>query len=153
MTAYDVSLYLYNLALMPVVFFSVVFFILTLVNLFIGSKKQNQPKKITDFPFVSVQIPTFNDPIGARCIKACMKFDYPRDKYEIILVDDSTNKETQNILKKFAYDNPGFIKYIHRENRQGYKPGALKNAMSITKGEIIVVFDADWIPQQDRKSV
>ncbi|MBU0614887.1 MAG: glycosyltransferase [Nanoarchaeota archaeon] len=148
MTIYDVSLFFYNLALLPVVFFSILFFVLTLINLLIDRKDTTPQKPLKKLPFVTVHVPTFNDPIGARCVRHCMKFDYPKDKYEIIIVDDSTNTKTQSILKKFADENPGFIKYIHRDNRVGYKPGALQNAMKITKGEIIVVFDADWMPKK-----
>ncbi|MBW2970589.1 glycosyltransferase, partial [Candidatus Woesearchaeota archaeon] len=56
---------------------------------------------------------------------------------------------TRQLLKSYADNNPGFIKYVHRDNRHGFKPGALKNAMKITKGEIMVIFDADWIPKKD----
>jgi len=149
MSLYDLSLFLYNLTLLPVVFFSVLFFILTLINLAVDRKNPKKRKPQSSLPFITVHIPTFNDPIGERCIKKCINFDYPRDKYEIIVVDDSTNKKTQKILKKFSDYNPGFIKYIHRGNRDGFKPGALKNAMKVTKGELIVVFDADWIPKRD----
>ncbi len=144
-SAYDLTLMIYNLTLLPIIFFSLLFLTLSILNMALKEKKVKYTKPV-EFPFISVQIPTFNDPIAERCIKKCMNFDYPRDKYEIVIVDDSTNKETQVLLKKFADENPDFIKFIHRENREGYKPGALKNAMRITKGEIIVVFDADWIP-------
>ena len=120
-----------------------------MLNLFVNKPNEKEYKKPKKLPFVSVQVPTFNDPIAARCVEKCMQFNYPKNRYEIIIVDDSTNKETQKKLKKYAIDNPGFIKYIHRDNRSGYKPGALRNAMKITKGEVLVVFDADWIPQKD----
>ncbi len=146
-SAYDITLMLYNLSLFPIILFSVLFIILTLLNLFMTKKKDKFPK-LKKLPFVSVQIPTFNDPIAERCVRKCMEFDYPKDKYEIIIVDDSTDIKTQRLLKKFADENPGFIKYTHRTSRKGFKPGALKEAMSITKGEILVIFDADWIPKK-----
>jgi cellulose synthase/poly-beta-1,6-N-acetylglucosamine synthase-like glycosyltransferase len=149
MSSYELSILMYNIALFPVVFFSALFFILTIINLAVDRKKERAFKPLKSLPFISVQVPTFNDPIGARCIKKCMQFDYPKNKYEIVIVDDSTDKKTQSLLKKFADDNPNFIKYIHRDNREGFKPGALNNAMDITKGEIITVFDADWIPKKD----
>lgn len=149
MAIYDFTLYVYNLTLLPMIFFSVLFFILVLLNLFMDDKKKQNYDKLKHTPFVSVQIPIYNDPIAVRCIKKCMAFDYPKDKFEIILVDDSSNPTTQKLLKDIADENPGFIKYIHRKNRAGFKAGALKNAMKITKGEILVVFDADWIPKKD----
>lgn len=149
LTAQDYSLFVYNISILPVAFFSVLFFILALINIFVDNDKRVKYKKFKQLPFISVQVPTFNDPIALRCVKKCMEFDYPKKLFEIIIVDDSTNKKTQKILKKLSVENPGFIKYIHRDNRFGYKPGALKNAMKITKGEILVIFDSDWIPRKD----
>jgi cellulose synthase/poly-beta-1,6-N-acetylglucosamine synthase-like glycosyltransferase len=146
--AYDLTLWVYNLTLIPIIFFSVLFLIFSFINLFID-KKEKKHYRLKEYPFVSVQIPTFNDPIAQRCIQKCMNFDYPKDKYEIVIVDDSTNEKTQDLLKSFADENPNFIKYIHRTNREGFKPGALKNAMKITKGEVLVIFDSDWIPKPD----
>lgn len=149
MTPHDFTLYMYNLTLLPIIFFTVLFLFLALLSLFIGSGKNAGYKKMKDLPFISVQIPAYNDPIAARCVKRCMEFDYPKDKFEIIIADDSTNKETRLMLGKFADENPGFVRYIHRESREGFKPGALKNAMKSARGEIMVVFDADWIPGRD----
>ncbi len=147
MDFHTLMLFAYNITLIPVLFFSVIFMTLTLLSLWADRKKREyaNPEQL---PFVSVHIPTYNDPIASRCVKKCMEFTYPKDKYEIIIADDSTNPETRTLLEKFSKDNPGFIKYIHRDNREGFKPGALKNAMKITKGELIVVFDSDFIPKK-----
>jgi cellulose synthase/poly-beta-1,6-N-acetylglucosamine synthase-like glycosyltransferase len=147
MDLYTITLLIYNISILPVIFFSILFIFLIVVNLLIKKKKENY--KIKKFPFVTVQIPTYNDPIAVRCIEKCIDFDYPKDKYEIMIVDDSTNIETQLKLEKFSIDFPNFIKYIHRKNRDGYKPGALKNSMKYANGEILVLFDADWIPNKD----
>ena len=149
MTPHEFTLFIYNLSLLPIIFFSVLFLFLTVMRLFIGNGKIEPYKKIGDLPFISVQIPAYNDPVAERCIKKCMEFDYLRGKYELIIADDSTNPETIALLSKFADKNPGFVKYVHRNNRGHFKPGALKNAMSVTKGELIVIFDADWIPAKD----
>lgn len=147
MSIYDISLYIYNLSLIPVMFFTLLFLFLSLLNLFM--KKENfSYGELNKKPFVSIQIPTYNDPIAERCIKCCMEMDYEKDNYEIIIADDSTNPKTMLLLKNLADKNQGFVKYIHRNNRQGFKAGALKNAMKITKGEIIVIFDSDWIPKK-----
>lgn len=148
LSAYDITLVIYNITLIPIIFFSVLFITLSIVNLYFVSPKKERPKRLTELPFVSIQVPTFNDPIAARCVERCLSLDYPKDRYEIIIVDDSTSIETQETLQQFADKHPGFVKYIHRTNREGFKPGALKNAMSITKGEILVIFDADWIPKR-----
>ncbi len=149
MTPQDVALFVYNLALLPIIFFSILFIILTAMNLFFGKKKEMEAKEPGNFPFVTVQIPTYNDPVAERCIRQCMQFDYPKDKYEIIIADDSTSTKTQELLARFEEQNKGFIKYVHRDNRNGFKAGALENSMKCAKGEIIVIFDADWIPGKD----
>lgn len=148
MTPHEISLLIYNASLIPIIFFSILFLFLSLLNIFM-KKEKKEFKELKEIPFVSVQIPTFNDPIAERCIRHCMDFNYPKDKYEIIIADDSTNPETRILLKEFADNNPQFIKYIYRDKRDGYKAGALKNAMKITKGEIIVIFDSDWMPKED----
>lgn len=147
MTPQQITLAIYNLALIPVVFFSVVFLILSLLGLF--SDKEiivNRKKKRTYYPKVTVQIPSFNDLVAIRCAKACMAMTYPKDKVEIMIVDDSTDKKSAQGLKKFAIQNN--MKYIHRTHRDGYKPGALRDAMPHVNGEIIVIFDADFIPKK-----
>lgn len=149
-TAYDITLFIYNLSLVPVIFFSVLFILLALINIFVENKKtMARYRKFDRLPFVTVQIPTYNDPVAERCVRQCLKFDYPKNKYEIIIADDSTNAETQNILKSYSVGYGNLVKYIQRDNRDNFKPGALKNAMRRSKGEIIVVFDADWIPARD----
>mgnify|MGYP001045621057 CR=1 FL=1 len=145
----DLALFVYNMSLLPIIFFSVLFIVLSFMNLFVDKKKEIKYKEMKRIPFVTIQVPTFNDPVAERCIRHCLEFDYPKGKYEIIIADDSTSVYTQNLLAKFADENPGFVKYVHRNNRQGFKAGALKNCMKYAKGELIAVFDSDWIPRKD----
>ena len=145
----DLALFVYNMSLLPIIFFSVLFIVLSFMNLFVDKKKEIKYKEMKRIPFVTIQVPTFNDPVAERCIRHCLEFDYPKDKYEIIIADDSTSVYTQNLLAKFADENPGFVRYVHRDNRQGFKAGALKNCMKYAKGELIAVFDSDWIPRKD----
>jgi cellulose synthase/poly-beta-1,6-N-acetylglucosamine synthase-like glycosyltransferase len=148
MTPQDLALFFYNLSLLPIIFFSVLFLILAMINLLFQEEKR-QFKALKKLPFITVQVPTYNDPIAERCIKKCIEFDYPKDKYEIIIADDSTCINTQTILKKFEGQNPGFVKYVHRDNREGFKAGALKDCMKYTRGELVVIFDSDWVPGKD----
>ncbi|MFH1408873.1 MAG: glycosyltransferase [Nanoarchaeota archaeon] len=148
MTPQEFSLLLYNATLFPLIFFTVLFLLLTFLNLFLD-RKTTAYKPMKSLPFVSVQVPTFNDPIAARCIEHCLAFDYPPDRYEVVIVDDSTNPETQALLKGYAERFPGRVTFVHRDHRDGFKPGALRDAMKVTRGEIISVFDADWIPQKE----
>ncbi|MCY7362298.1 MAG: glycosyltransferase [Ignavibacteria bacterium] len=104
-----------------------------------------------DYPTVTVQLPLYNEQyVITRLIDAVIRLDYPKDKLEIQILDDSTDTTTQIIddhIKK--YKEQGFdISHIHRKNREGYKAGALKEGLEIAKGEFVAVFDADFIPRK-----
>jgi cellulose synthase/poly-beta-1,6-N-acetylglucosamine synthase-like glycosyltransferase len=91
------------------------------------------------------------DTVAERIIKHSCLIDYPLDKLEIQVLDDSTD-HSADIAKK-AVDEwaaKGYpIKYIHRADRKGYKAGALAEAMKEATGEYIAIFDADFIPPRD----
>jgi cellulose synthase/poly-beta-1,6-N-acetylglucosamine synthase-like glycosyltransferase len=105
-----------------------------------------------DLPNVTVQLPMYNEMyVIERLLAAVCNFDYPKDKLEIQVLDDSTD-ETVNIAKRLVafYREQGHdINYIHRENRQGFKAGALKYGLEIAKGEFVAIFDADFVPKKD----
>ncbi len=101
---------------------------------------------------ISVQLPLFNEMyVAERVIDAVCKLDYPKELFEIQVLDDSTD-ETFNIVQKKVKQKKfeGFnIKHIHRVNRKGYKAGALKEGLETASGEFIAIFDADFIPPKD----
>ncbi len=99
-------------------------------------------------PFVTIQIPTFNELVAIRCAKSCLEFDYPKDKYEILIGDDSSNPEVSKKLGEFALKHD-LVKVIKRKNNNGYKPGNLNNMLKHSVGEILVIFDSDFVPQSD----
>mgnify|MGYP001457996415 CR=1 FL=1 len=105
-----------------------------------------------EVPVVTVQLPVFNELyVVERLIRAVCAIEYPKDKLEIQVLDDSTD-DTQELAIKIVneYRENGFnIKYIHRDNRQGYKAGALKEGLEIAEGEFIAIFDADFVPNTD----
>jgi cellulose synthase/poly-beta-1,6-N-acetylglucosamine synthase-like glycosyltransferase len=122
-------------------------------------KQKNKIKKnpikeisISTFPFVTIQLPIFNELyVIERLIDSVCKIEYPKDKLEIQVLDDSTD-ETQSIIqaKVTEWKNKGIdIVCVHRTNRKGYKAGALEEGLEIAKGELIAIFDADFIPQKD----
>lgn len=116
------------------------------------NKKIVQPPMPDEFPVVTVQVPLFNELyVSERIVHTICKMNYPKDKLEIQVLDDSTD-ETQQILKPIVahYQSEGFnIKYIHRTNRQGFKAGALKEGLKQAEGEFIAIFDADFLPGSD----
>jgi cellulose synthase/poly-beta-1,6-N-acetylglucosamine synthase-like glycosyltransferase len=112
-----------------------------------------QPKDMfTQLPRVTVQLPMYNeDTVAERVIKATCQIDYPLDRLEIQVLDDSTD-HSADIARKACEEMAakGYpIKYIHRANREGYKAGALAEAMKVATGEFIAIFDADFLPPKD----
>ena len=99
-----------------------------------------------------MQLPLFNEMyVVERLVKAITEIDYPRDRLEIQVLDDSTD-ETVSIGRATVerYARAGFdIHYIHRADRTGFKAGALENGMKTAKGNLIAIFDADFVPKPD----
>jgi len=103
-------------------------------------------------PRVTVQLPIFNEMyVADRLIDAVCEMDYPRELFEIQVLDDSTD-ETRSIaeLAVRRHASRGFnIRYMHRVDRTGYKAGALEAGLAESTGEFIAIFDADFIPPAD----
>jgi len=103
-------------------------------------------------PKVTVQLPMYNELyVADRIIEQAAAFDYPVDKLQIQVLDDSTDETKDVIAKKVAeVAARGInIQHIHRVDRTGYKAGALDDAMDQVEGEYIAIFDADFIPNSD----
>ena len=114
-----------------------------------GRNKIANPPTIESWPYVSVHLPLFNEErVARRLLTACVALDYPRDKFEVIVVDDSTDSTTA-VAREFEAKYPGLVKVIHREDRIGFKAGALQLALEKSAGEVITLFDADYVPPHD----
>lgn len=101
---------------------------------------------------VTIQLPMYNEMyVSDRIIEAIAAFDYPRDKFDIQVLDDSTDETKDLIAKKVAEVAARGIRieHIHRVDRTGYKAGALDSAMNKVQGEFIAIFDADFVPESD----
>ncbi|MCB0610973.1 MAG: glycosyltransferase [Lewinellaceae bacterium] len=112
---------------------------------------EDEPE-VQPWPFVTIQLPVYNELyVMERLIDCITQFDYPKDRFEIQIVDDSTDESVEITRQKVeAYKALGFqIEQIRRPVRQGYKAGALKDAMPFAKGEFIAIFDADFLPKRD----
>ena len=115
-----------------------------------GPKDEELEKN--DFPFVTIQLPIYNELyVVERLIESICEFDYPKDRYEVHVLDDSTDETVEITRKKVdEYKNKGFlIEHIRRADRVGYKAGALKAGMKYAKGEFIAIFDADFLPKKN----
>jgi cellulose synthase/poly-beta-1,6-N-acetylglucosamine synthase-like glycosyltransferase len=105
-----------------------------------------------ELPRVTIQLPMFNERfVACRIIEKTCQIDYPRDLLQIQVLDDSTD-DTVGIARRTCeemcargYD----VEYIHREDRTGYKAGALENGLKTATGEFITIFDADFVPEPD----
>lgn len=147
MDIHNISLLLFNAFLMPVIFFSLVYYIIALRSIFIKQKREDFGVEGVNWPRVTIQIPVYNDPVATRCIEHCLEFDYPKDKYEIVVADDSNDKATREEIDRYA--KQPMLRIVRRNSREGFKAGALNNAMKYSNGEIIVIFDSDYTPQRD----
>jgi cellulose synthase/poly-beta-1,6-N-acetylglucosamine synthase-like glycosyltransferase len=112
----------------------------------------NPPRHFEELPRVTVQLPIFNEQfVIDRLIEAVCAMEYPSEKLEIQVLDDSTDETTavaSSIVDRYAaLGHP--IVYIHRSNRHGFKAGALDAGLKVAKGEFIAIFDADFVPPPD----
>ncbi len=107
---------------------------------------------LTEWPRVTVQLPLYNERyVARRIVEAAAALDYPRDRLHIQVLDDSTDDTPELIQSRIAQlraDGMN-IDLIHRVNRSGYKAGALANGLNYTDGEIVAIFDADFVPMPD----
>jgi len=109
-------------------------------------------------PIVTIQLPLYNEQyVAQRLIEAVTKIQYPRELLEIQVLDDSNDK-TQKIAREAVayYHKLGFdIHYLSRDERLGYKAGALQEGLNLAKGEYVAIFDADFVPPPDflRKTI
>ena len=110
------------------------------------------PRHFDELPRVTVQLPMYNEQfVIDRLIEAVCAMEYPSDKLEIQVLDDSTDETqavAQDLVERYAaLGHP--IVYIHRTNRYGYKAGALDAGLKVAKGEFVAIFDADFVPPTD----
>ena len=126
-----------------------------LVYMYYRNKKNRtteSPARFTDLPRVTIQLPIYNERyVVERLIDECSKIEYPKELLQIQVLDDSTD-ETVNVAhavvdRYAALGHP--ITYIHRTNREGFKAGALQNGLLTAKGELVAIFDADFVPPED----
>jgi cellulose synthase/poly-beta-1,6-N-acetylglucosamine synthase-like glycosyltransferase len=110
------------------------------------------PRRFTELPPVTIQLPVYNERyVVERLIDEVTRIDYPREKLQIQVLDDSTD-DTAPFAAALVerYQALGFpIEYHHRSHREGYKAGALQEGLQTATGEFIAIFDADFIPPPD----
>lgn len=128
-----------------------------LFNYLSARKKKNHSEKLDisnpdKVPYVTIQLPIYNEMyVVERLLNNISLLEYPKDKLEIQVLDDSTDesiKTTKNQVERLQKTGLD-IKHMTRTNRSGFKAGALKEGLAKAKGEFIAIFDADFLPQKN----
>ncbi|HID51017.1 MAG TPA: glycosyltransferase [Anaerolineae bacterium] len=117
-----------------------------------GRQMPPTPPPLAEWPHVTVQLPIYNEMyVAKRIIAAAVKLDYPANRLQIQVTDDSTDETREIVRQEVArWQAQGVnISHLHRTDRSGYKAGALQAAMPEATGEFIAIFDADFVPPPD----
>lgn len=147
---------IYGIALLMIFFYSLAQ--LQLLLNYLGSRQRKEAAKLLDtsvpekIPAITVQLPIFNERyVVDRLLDNIALLQYPKEKLEIQVLDDSTDETVAMIGKKVAeLKEKGLeINHLHRTNREGFKAGALREGLKSAKGELIAIFDADFLPEAD----
>lgn len=149
---YIVFIVLYSIALFVLAIFGLHKFFLLYIYNSQKIKTIEKPPPPKDWPLVTVQLPIFNEKyVLKRLIRSIINFDYPKNKLNIQVLDDSTDstsKQAERIVKFLS--QKGFnIEYIRRGDRKGFKAGALEYGLKKSSEEYIAIFDADFVPNPD----
>lgn len=130
---------------------------LNLLFNYLSAKKNNNDLKFNlsnpdEVPYVTIQLPVYNEMyVMERLLDNIAKIDYPNEKLEIQVLDDSTDETvitTKAHIEKLKATGLD-IKHITRKVRTGFKAGALKEGLKVAKGEFIAIFDSDFLPKKD----
>ena len=147
----EIILFAYIFSLMILLFFGSHGFVMMYYHY---KYRMNNPRSKSqhDEELVTIQLPLYNELyVVERLINAVCKIEYPKDKLEIQVLDDSTD-ETVDVVAQLVKQKQeeGFdIQHIRRPNREGFKAGALKEGLKTAKGTFVAIFDADFIPKSD----
>ena len=149
-----IVIFFYGLALLMIFLYSISQLVL-LINFNKAKKRKTiiEPVPLNyDWPSVTVQLPVYNEEyVMERLLQSVAALDYPADKLEIQVLDDSTDsslQDTQKLVDKYAAAGIN-MHVIHRTERSQFKAGALKHGLTSASGEFIAIFDADFLPAAD----
>jgi cellulose synthase/poly-beta-1,6-N-acetylglucosamine synthase-like glycosyltransferase len=154
---------LYYSVLVVLSFFGLHRLMLVVIYLRTGGRRRpapppEMPASPEAWPVVTVQLPLYNEMyVAERLIDAVCQLDYPAGRLEIQVLDDSTDETREIVARAVAgYREKGVdIHHLHREDRAGFKAGALEAGLAVARGELLAIFDADFVPTRDflRRSV
>ena len=111
-----------------------------------------EPERFAELPVVTVQLPLYNEyHVVERLLEAVGQMDYPRDRFQVQVLDDSqdeTRERAREVTERLAAGGLD-IEYLHRSDRHGFKAGALAAGLERARGEFVLVLDADFVPPPD----
>ncbi len=152
MTAAYMSVYIYSLAISCLAIYGFHSLVLAILYLFYRERNDQIFPELETWPSVIVQLPLYNERfVVERLIDAACALDYPPEKMTIQVLDDSTDQTTELACKLVdIHRKQGMqIELLHRNERTGYKAGALSEGMNSSTGEFIAILDADFLPLPD----
>lgn len=140
----------FEIALMGAFILSLGYFIVTAFALALA-RLRDKPETISDesrYPTVTVQIPTYNELAALNCAARCLDFDYPAEKIQIMIGDDSNDPKISEKIDAFAAANPR-IEISRRGDNVGFKPGNLNVMLPKATGDYLLILDSDFLPKRD----
>ncbi|GAB3532315.1 glycosyltransferase [Pontibacter brevis] len=152
--AEGLMLVVYGLCLAFIFCYSMAQLHLTFLYWLRRSSRTQSHKKVgvqqQDWSAITVQLPVYNERyVVARLLDAVAAFDYPHNRLQIQVLDDSTD-DTSTIIEDKIKSYPHLdIQHIRRPERIGYKAGALQHGLAQATGEFVAIFDADFLPKSD----
>ena len=139
----------FEVVLMTTFAFSMLYYLLTLGALLLRRRRRRAlPPDTAPLPRVTVQIPTYNERAALRCAERCLAFDYPEDRLQILIGDDSNCPDISAHIDAFAARHPR-VEVCRRGGNAGFKPGNLNHMLRRTTGEYLLVLDSDFLPERD----
>ncbi len=109
-------------------------------------------RKFEKLPVITVQLPVYNEiHVAGRLLDAVAALDYPRHLLEVQVLDDSTDATTELLREKvLELQKTGLdVQFLHRQHREGFKAGALEYGLLQSRGEFLLILDADFVPSPD----
>ena len=150
MTLQTILKTVFEIALMGAFILSLGYFIVTAFALAL-TRLRNRPETISDvslYPTVTVQIPTYNELAALNCAARCLDFDYPAEKIQVMIGDDSNDPEISAKIDAFAAANPR-VEISRRGENVGFKPGNLNVMLPKATGDYLLILDSDFLPKRD----
>lgn len=140
---------LFDTALGGAFLLSSMYLVATVVVLTFCRKQEQLPEVDDDdlLPQVTVQLPSRNEAAVLICAQCCLDFDYPKDRYDIIIGDDSNQSDVSAKIDEFAARTG--VRVSRRATNEGFKAGNLNAMNALSRGEYILVLDSDFVPQKD----